>query len=330
MSIVTKQPQTLTLFAEPADWSGLFDQLEVWRSRLGEGGPYELLTAGWSPARLPKDAPLTGGGSGYVPALSGKPLILFINEEVQVEVTFVGTDPITLAAATAQIEAQSNGYLTSYVSSDARPVVCTAAMGLSATLRVVGGDAAPLLGLPTQEPQSVSFGTDPRISLVSSKTTYVFKDPNSSPEYYYKTRFHNSVDGAVSAFSDPFNTLGPTTLSAPSLVRCTLDLVDVSGTAAANRDVVVYGEFGKQLIEGRFVVGGSIRKTTDYTGHVSFLLPRGLEVSVAIGGTNVVRTLTVPTDPGVETISLLDPDLSKEDVFGVERVEQTFAARRSL
>ena len=99
----------LSIIVSEADWVGLFDQIQVFRSLDGPDGPFEELTAtSWSPARLPKTAgdqpssPVTGASVNIV----GEELELSIDLGLPLTITFSGSNPLTLAAVAAQIISQ--------------------------------------------------------------------------------------------------------------------------------------------------------------------------------------------------------------------------------
>ena len=140
---------TLELRAVESDWRGTFDRLEVWRSRSGPDGLYEELTApDWRTARLPK----SGGDLpdvqpyGKAVIISGKTLLLTLDEIRTISLPITGTDPLTFRAVAAQL---INPLIPSYVDMDGRLVVQSAEPGNKAILRVVPTDAATLLDLPT-------------------------------------------------------------------------------------------------------------------------------------------------------------------------------------
>lgn len=331
-SIATQQAVELDLFADEPGWVGRFDRLEVWRSRATEAGPFEPLTDhAWTSARVP--AAVAGGASaadGPNVNLDGLKLELKVNELVDISVPFAGTDPFTFAEAAMQITTAALGLVRAFVTAEGRLVLETAGCGLQAILRVVGGDAAPLLLLPTTEPESVSFGRDARVPLVAGVARYAFTDPNGSATYFYKTRFFNASTHETSAFSEAFQAPSIARLSPAALVRGMVDLVDAMGNPIANRSVLVYLRLQGTQIEGKAVVGGSSRGWTDKAGHAEFLLPRGARISVSIAGTDLSRDIDVPTDPAITTFDLLDPNFGKDDLFAVQQPNIPFAARRSL
>lgn len=332
-SVATAQALQLDIFVDAAAWEGLFDSLEVWRSRITDGGPYEPLTGdGWAAARVP------AGVSGAAPAvpetgpsvaLSGKTLFLLVNEKTQLSVVFTGLDPITFGSAASQITSGGLSLVKAFVLSN-NLVIETIQPGSGTILRVVGGDAAPLLGLMTTEPGSLGFGRDARIPLVRGIGNYLFTDLNGDKEFFYKTRFFNTLTRVASDFSLPFTGNFLTSVSPQSLVRAVVDVVDQNGNAVSGQKILVYNRFSGMQIEGKTNVGGPLEASTNNDGHAEFLLLRGSQVTVALPGTNIVRDVVVPTDQTIQTFSLLDAAYGKDDLFNVQRPDIAFAARRSL
>lgn len=239
-------------------------------------------------------------------------------------------DPIHYSLAASQIQAQSQGLLRSYVDSSGELVVQTVEPGTGAALRVVGGDTAPLLGLPTQEPDSLVYGHDARVPLIHGQQLYTFIDLQGSAENYYKTRFRNTQTESLSEFSAPFSVKTTIGVSPARLIRGVLDLVDMAGIPLANRQVLIKSNYAGEMVEGMNLAGTSQGKLTDARGHVEFMLVRGVSITVAIHGTNLVRDITVPTDSALVSFNLLDPKIGTDDVFRVQVPELDYAVRRSL
>jgi len=78
------------------------------------------------------------------------------------------------------------------------------------------------------------------------------------------------------------------------------------------------------------MAGTDLVGTTDRDGHVEFMLVRGQSISVAVVGTDLIRTFTVPVDLTVLSFQLLDPTLSSNDVFRVQVPTLVYAERRTL
>jgi hypothetical protein len=329
-TFATRQKLELDFFVPSTDWEGTFDRFEVWRARTSPGGPYEALhDDSWLPAVLPRDFVGAAFGSGPSAVLVGKKVTFLVDETIPVEVTFTGTDPLTYAQAATQITAQSQGLLFSFVSG-AVLVVRTVQAGLLAVLRCTGGEAASLLGLAVTEPESLAFGRDARIVLIHAREQYGFVDPDGSPNFYYKLRYFNTVSKLTSDFTLPFQARRGTGVSAGNLVRCFVDVADLGGNASPNVEVLLGSSFAGLQVDGRIIVGGDVKVLTDANGHAELLIPRGADVTLAIGGTSLARRFTVPTDPTIESINMLDPSIGSDDLFTVKVANLPYAVRRTL
>ena len=324
----------LQILVQEEDWKGLYDQIEVWRSRDTSSGPYEELTgSSWVPARLPAGAgdepaaPVTGRSV----TLNGLTLELKVNETDDLTVTFSGVDPFTYAGAATQIAAQGAGLVHSYVDEDGVLVIQTLQSGTAAALEVTGGDAAPALGLSTLAPDSLAYGHDARIALVAGTESYLFADIRGSNGYFYKLRFRSRTNGATSAFSQAFQVGQAIGLSTSNIVMGTLSLVSLDGKPLSNVEVAVYNTFKGELVEGKLVAEGSQSKLTDSAGRVDFYLVRGTRLTVAVNGTSIVREIVVPTDSSVKTFPLLGEDVgTSDDHWTVQVPDIVYAERRSL
>jgi hypothetical protein len=331
-TIATREDLQLGLFVDGAAWVNLFDSIEIWRSRETAQGPYVPLTGnGWEPATLPKGAPPapSSPATGPLVTLVGLQLLLLVNEETAITITFTGSNPLTYAQVASQIIAQGLQLVTAYVVSNLL-VIQTIQPGAIAILRVTGGDAAGVLGFSTIEPASVAFGLDARIPLQAGVTGYTFTDHNGSPHYFYKTRYYNQLTQTVSDFSIPFSGALVSSLASSDLVRATIDLVDSSGVALPNRAILLHPNFRGARVEGYTMVDNEVRALTDSNGHVEFQLVRGQSFTVAISGTDIVRDFITPTDPTIITFDMLDPCLSKNDAFNVAVPNLDYAVRRHL
>lgn len=320
----------LDIRVDPASWQDKFDVLEVWRSRMTEDGPFEELTAvNYMPARVPAagmDAPVLFE-PGPVVNLVGRGLDLLIDEVKPLAIVFGGVNPLTYAMAASQIALSSQNLLQSWVV-NGRLVMETKRAGIGASLRVKGGDAAPLLRLATEEPLSVSTGRDVRIPLVRGIERYSFDDPNGHKDYTYKTRFRNRGTGAISELSRPVTRyvgVDPT-----GVVRGWVRLADVAGRPLGGQRVLVDNQFKGTVADGFMIAGGAQDALTNDEGYVEFMLVRGLSITVSIAGTSLFRDITVPTDPTVESFNMMDPTLGKDDLFQVQTPALDYAARRSL
>jgi hypothetical protein len=321
----------LDIYVRPEDWEGSFDAIEIWRSESTDYGPYSELTGPtWAAAMIPPTAGAPAAITGRSVNLVGRALQTKVNERTDLVAVFSGTDPLTFAQAAAQVQSQSQGLLRAYVDASGTFVLQTVEPGTGAVLRVVGGDAAPLLGLPTQEPDNLVYGHDARLPLVHGQQVYTFVDLQGSDTNFYKTRFRNTQTDSLSDFSAPFSVKVPIGVTPSKMIRGVVDLVDVAGLPLANRQVLIHSAYKGEFIDGNNFAGGSMGKLTDARGHVEFMLLRGVSVTVAIHGTGLVRDVTVPTDQSLAAFNLLDPAIGTDDVFVVQVPKVNFAARRSL
>ena len=324
----------LNFFISGKSWEGLFDSLEVWRSRSSDLGPYEPMHDDtWMPATLPfgqedTQAPLVSDEGKSVPIV-GLTSEFSLGEHQAVTVAFTGSGTyLTYAEAAAQIVAQSGGLLMSFVAGGIL-VVRTVEAGIKALLRCVGGDASPLLGLPTS-PAAVAFGRDARIVLVHGQQDYGFVDPRGSSSYFYKIRFFNTEARTVSQYSMPFQGESVAGLPVSELCRGYVDLMDLQGNPLENQEVLVYSDFDATKRERFTAVGGPIKLLTDRLGHAETLLIRGTKIVVGIGGTPVARDVRIPEDRKIESINLLSSLFGTNDVFNVAVPNIPCYARRSL
>lgn len=345
MSTVIIQPRTfdeeveatvelvqLRIITKLEDWDALFDQVEVWRSKELPQGPYEELTGdGWLPARVPKvaDDPFVPQPTGPDVYIDGLGLNVRVDDEEDFVVTFSGPDPVTYAAAAAQVTAQGAGRFTAYLTELADFVLQGTRPGTGAQLEVTGGDAAPLLGLAIDPPENYGRGKDARLTLVSGKEEYDFTDLLGSKKYYYKTRFRNSTTNAVSEFSTAFSVGQALGVSPANIVCGYLDLVKSDGRPLANQLVQVYAPVQTALVEEKLVTGARQAKVTDVNGHIEFTLVRGVSYTVSITGTDIVREIRAPTDTSVKLFNLLKEGL-EDDAFTVQVPNIVYAERRTL
>lgn len=315
---------TLSITALDEDFVGLFDSIEVWRSRGVEGGPYEELTGDlWRGARLPRvglnppEAPETGPTVNVV----GLKLEFLLNEKTTVAITFTGSDPLTFSQAAAQITTQSLGRLRAWVDENVKLVVETAEPGTSATLRVIASDVASFLGLPTTAPDDFAFGTEARLQLLGGVNSYNFSDKAGARTYFYKTRFRNRFSNTASEFSATYSALAVGVDSA-SIVLGYLELIGLDGKPLEGIEVALRSPFVGQLVSGKLVAGQDLMRKTDADGYVEFTLARGQTYTLSISGTNIAKEINTPTDLAVTSFLLVDDNFATQDDYFRARVPQ--------
>jgi hypothetical protein len=325
--------QLRILIAE-ADWSGLYDRLEVWRSKSLPEGPYEELTgSGWIPARVPStasDQPDTPPSIVPEANLNGLDLQVRVDDEDDVLITFSGVDPISFSDAVSQVVSASAGRLSAYLTQTSDFVVEGVHAGTAATLEVTGGEAAPLLGLFLDNPENYGRGKDARLLLIGGKEEYTFLDSLGSREYYYKTRFRNSITGVTSEFSIAFSTSTSPGISASNVITGYVDLVSGDGKPLVNHLVQIFAPTQATLVEGKLITSGQQSSKTNSRGHVEFSMIRGVTYVVSIVGTSIVREIQAPTSSSVKIFSLLEGIGNDEDAFAVQIPNVVYAERRSL
>jgi len=303
--------------------------IQVWRSTLGEGGPYERISgAGYLPAFLPTDfgveAPLL---EGALTAIQGKTLTFQLHDDTYYEFTFPGSVPLTFRECADALNAAFPSLIEAGLLSDGRFFLRTVRLGAQAGLRVVASDASVMLGLATE----ACYGLDSDVLLAEGTKAYSFTDPHGKATYYYRTRFADDSGSVVSAFAQPLRAGSrPTALAVDQLIIGYVKLVDVQGRVSPGVDLVVYVPFTAQRVGDRVVSGGVVRCTTDDDGYASVRLLRGALVDVGVAGTNLLQRVQVPTDALIEQFDLLDPAYADRDAFALQKVEQPFAVRRNL
>jgi len=335
LTIATEELVQLDIRVREEEWLTLFDRLVIFRSRDTADGPYEVITAdNWEGAYIPKSKPLVGISSRLY-NIVGKRLNLRVNEVTDVTITFTGVDPIPISSIITDIIFQGLNLVDAYYTDEGEPVIFTTQAGTAATLRVVPDDdedmdAAPILGLPTMEPKSVSFGKDASIALVQGTQRYIFSDLNGKRTYYYKTCFRNTSTDTYSEYSPTFT--GATRAKVdPALIAIGIaELVNFDGSPLEGREVRIYNTYISSVSGDKVVAGGALRMITDREGRVEFPLMRGIEIDVAVTGTALTRKVTVPTDQAVQFFNLFDPTIGGDDNFRVQVPEIEHAIRRSL
>jgi hypothetical protein len=111
------------------------------------------------------------------------------------------------------------------------------------------------------------------------------------------------------------------------MARGVLRLLDPAGRPLRRRRVLVLARMQSLRGDDTVIVTGTHSRKTDDRGYVEFLLPRGLDVVVAVDGTNLVRDVRVPSDPTVESFPLLGDE---DEAFRVQVPTLSGAPRSHL
>lgn len=276
-----------------------FDVVRLQRSETDEDGPWYDLTKAAADA-----ASLTAANEGTY-AISGLTLSLLV-DDAQKEVTFDGTDPLSVADVVTDI---NDAFGAVIASDDANKLKLTSeTTGALSRIEILGGTALDLLGF---EEGDLSIGAEAYVTLVGGTSLYSFSDASGEPQFFYRRSFYNTTTGLYSEWSDPFY---GTSLAILSTTLATLDLADLTGRALRDRQVSIYpvsapiqsGGFGVDLGRDPVVL------TTDVNGHAEVMLVRGSRVKVVFDGTSYIRTIDVPD---ADTFDLLDAVAAEDDQF---------------
>jgi hypothetical protein len=329
LSLATSSFLRLEVRTTPAEMSG-YNRVEVWKSILGESGPYFALSADtWRGAVLPPDITAESALTGPLVNIAGKKLDLLVNSKWPISVTFTGPNPRTYLQCATQITAASPALIKAFVDTNGALGIRTVPAGGNVKLEIVGGDAAPLLGLPVA-PNNVAFGYDPHVPMFAGVFSYVFQDYYWENTAYYRTRFSNSLTGIHSEFSTPFSASDKLGIDPANIVLGYVNLLRPDGRPSERQEVTVFNSYNAQILGDFSVVGGPKVLYTDDMGYAEFPLIRGITVDLGIGGTNMIRRVNVPADPAVIRFNMLDPDYGVDDNFTVQQASLPYAQRGSL
>ena len=301
----------------------LFDRIQVHRSESGSGGPYIEITApSAQPAQI---VGALGTGPGIFVNVLGLDLQLQIDGGLVQTIDFSALAP---PSTMGQVAAFINGVLTGAtagIDGDGELTITTALTGTGATIKVVGGNAVPALGLQVDQ---FDNGESPRIIIVSGVFKYPFVDQSGDENNFYKTRFVSSISGALSDFSDPIQGTTGTIISAANLITAKVVLANMDGTPNEGQYVFLRELKTPLTIEGATAIGTKKTLVTDPLGRAETDLIRGSIVEFSIPGTQIARRITVPT-VGTE-FDLLDPVIATEDTFDIFVSQLPQAPRSTL
>lgn len=315
MEAIVSAPGRIRFYLPVSEWEGAYDRMEVWRSRVGEGGPYEPLTApSWRPAcfTIPEQ-------NAY--DVQGKRLDLLVDDRIDVSVTFTGTTPVSVVN---DLFAALPGFLIASFGPPA--IMCTSNVGLAASLKIVGGDAAPLLGLPVGETRR---GLDQHRNLSRERTYYDFIDPTGAETDFYQLRLSNSRV-PVGKVYPPVPGVVRGGLPPEQLIEGEIRWYDGNGRPAEN---VLISLFVPQFCQGGDQLAGlypaTVEAKTDRMGYARMRLVRGARMVLSVSGTNMAREIVVPTEG--QRFDLLDPAISvNSDAYKVQVPNIEVGERRSL
>ena len=315
MDVIISAPGYLRLQLPQEDWLDRYDVIAIARSRNGVGGPYVELTATeWQPARL--QVPQR---SGY--DVLGKSLELLLDDGVAVAVTFTGT---SMSEVMSVLALAMPGYLAVAPVAAGGFTVGTVNVGIGAYIEVVGGDAAPLLGLPVGVAE---HGRSACTRLVAGKTDYLFVDPYGRPTDYYQVRLiNNTMPVGTGWVYSSFSGALRNPLPSERLIPAVIELHDAAGNAVEGALVSLYTS---QRCQQDNVYSTAVDFRTDSQGRGRCFLCRGLQMTLSISGTNVAREVLIPVVG--DSVDLLDPRISVDnDAYKVQVPDLVIGERRTL
>lgn len=301
-----------------ANVMGLFDQIQVHRSEVGEAGPYAEITG-------PADAAATVLGSVAAPfTLNSKTLKLKVDGGAEQTITFVTADPINADDAVDFLNGELAGAVAAEEVGAIRLISST--LGTGSFLEITGGTALADLGFTLGYKDN---GEDERILLMAGQADYEYDDQSGDADFYYQTRYYNSGTGAVSSFSDPIQGDIGSVIGASYLIKGVLDLATLDGAPVADRRVTFHPVYvpSALVVDDVGVVRGGIEVYTDPAGHAEVMLIRGATVDVTIAGTGITRQITVPS-AGTE-FDVLGEVAAADDVFQIQIPDIPAAVRRT-
>lgn len=310
-----------------AEWQGSYTHLEVWRSVLGEGGPYEPL---FSPSASAARVPAYGGErvanvDGHLVTLDDLPLLLRLRDTT-LSYTYPSATPVTLKdfavalhAAIPQVDA--------WVDDTYRLVLQTVDTGALQTLEVLPSEAALVLGLPSAPPASLGVGLNPPIRLMSGQVRVSFRDLRGSNSYFYKVRY--SGRDLHSDYSPPISGLGRSEGPEPADLAVGWVRLTQGGVPSKGTRVAIF--YPPSFVRSGSWVNVSVEeaKVTDVNGYAEFTVLRDTPLDVAIAGTGIVRRVKLPRDTQKVSFDLLDPALAVDDGMSLQRLNYGYADRRS-
>jgi hypothetical protein len=320
MPVVTQQPVQLSYFvADPATELLTYNRLRFWRSRTGQDGLYE-------PATAAAAAPAELEGTSETPhQLNGKTLSFRVSGVTQVDVLFADPDPVT----TTQVVAAITGATALVVATDVggKLHLASVATGSGASIEILECDAAPFLGFDVGQ---AAVGLDADLVLTAGVHEYLYTDQNSSVDFWYRVELLHSVTAQTKGAGPAFQA-GPIGTPNSTKIWCYIRLTDLGGRPLAGRIVTLLNPFIPNTVVSGASRWGIFRHyaqmTTDSEGYAQIRALRGMQVDVAVDGTNFIRRLGIPTTG--DSVDLLDPSLVVEDEFGIQEPNIDFAVRTS-
>lgn len=294
-----------------------YDSIKIQRSTTGEAGVYEDLTAA-SAESAELLATIVGPYS-----VVGMALKLIVDHAVENEVTFTGTNPLSVDQVVDQINvvwpglAEDDGGYLKLVSGQT---------GTLSLIEITDGASAAEFGWAIGDRV---LGKEEYLYLATGVSNYYFQDKDGDADYYYISAFYNTSNNLQSAWSEPFRGSAGTVITSDNRSLATVDLVDQAGAAISGQRILFYSQHEPIQVEGfqAAMVRSPTIIETDNVGHAEVSLIRGLKLRVVFEGTSYIREITVPDQTSFDILELM---ASVPDPFNPVDPEVPFAIRRTL
>lgn len=298
---------------------GSFNVIRIKRSTTAIDGVYSLLTAN-TPAAASLTAPTPGN---YV--VAGKQLQFTYDTEPQVDVTFIGTAPLTAAMVAAQINAAA-GDTVAFDDSGALRLT-SPSTGTVSKLEIDGGDSLADFGWTVGDRD---IGEDAHIALIAEQGLYDYADNDGDSTYWYRAQYYNTVNDLASLDGTPFQGTPGVVVPSSNLSKAVIQLADGRGIAVRGQKITFYS--AQEFLEvNSFAIGlqrasiGTIE--TDSRGEAEILLVRGMRVKVVFEGTSIIREFVVPDEGEFNILTVVS---TATDPFEIKELPFNLAIRRTL
>lgn len=312
---------TLEIFVDDiASVLSSFDAVRIRRS-TSETGPWDEITAVAAAAAVllgTEDSPFS---------VVGKLMQLSVDSQGQKDITFTGTDPLTVDQVADQINAEFAGV----ASDDSGKLRLQSTLtGTQSKLHLIGGGSLADLGFASDDRD---IGEEQYLDLVSGVSVYNFYDRDGDgtgdQTFFYQAAFYNKTSGLTSEWSDPFEAEPGTAVGAADLSVGSVDLVDAQGVSIPDQRISFYPSYDP-LTVGGFAVGiarAPVTVTTNNSGHAEMTLVRGLKGRMVFETTNMIREITIPDAASFDILELM---ASAPDPWSPVTPDYPAAPRRSL
>jgi hypothetical protein len=294
------------------DVLAIFDRIEVYRSIVGSGGPYEEITDENGPLPALIDGTVEGP---FV--LNTLPLVVSVDGGVVQTVTFTGTDPLDLETVLIQINAVIPGLASEKPTATDKLRLTSPTTGTGSSLTVTAGAAATALGLSTDKDN----GEAARVPIVDPTSDYNFKDLDGLESFFYKIRYSSTFTNTVSSFSPPRQGSLDTVLDLAHLSKAMMYLTTGEGKPVVARCIrFVPMAVKNPASTNYFLVPGvdaRVSAVTNELGYAEIYLLRGATYRVFFEGTDYGREFIVPD---LADFNLLELIGTSPDPFDIVRV----------